>query len=201
MQKNLEIKKEIYASVIATILTMVFIEPILKFLWNGMIWFSSIFYEGFINEIYIDAALGQRNDIDEMIFILFCALIIGSAIAFILMLVNLNPLNPLNSFNQLIFNKIHITKKTIRIIGVISSVLLIIATLFLVTDTFAVLQLNTSFQQRITVLAPRISETEYKELLASWASMKSRADYELIVTQMNTLADQNNIILPPLLLD
>jgi len=75
-----------------------------------------------------------------------------------------------------------------------------LGSLLISTLVFADLQLTTSFQQRLTVLAPKISEQEYKELQASWASMQSRTDYELLNTQMESLAQQHGIELPEPLL-
>lgn len=68
MLKNIEIKKEIYVSVIVTILTIIFIDPILKFVWGGMIWFGTTSYQGFLNSMYKGAALGHRNYVDVFIF-------------------------------------------------------------------------------------------------------------------------------------
>ena len=70
----------------------------------------------------------------------------------------------------------------------------------LLVRQFADLQLNTSFDQRLTVLAPKLTELECKELRAQWASMGSRGDYEEIVSTMETLAEEKDVALPELLL-
>jgi hypothetical protein len=61
------------------------------------------------------------------------------------------------------------------------------------------LQLNTSFNQRLTVLAPRISEQEYKEILASWAGMRNRADYQAVVQRVDSDAAAKGVVLPDFL--
>ena len=191
MLKNIEIKKEIYVSVIVTILTIVFIDPILKFIWGGMIWFGTTSYQGFLNSMYKNAALGHRNYIDVIIFWFLCSTFIGIAMGVISWQVNKN-LIPVEKINK--------SPRLKKFFIVLIMVLWIIGTLREATSAFVDLQLNASFQQRLTVLAPKISEQEHKELSASWANMQNRSDYELIVMQMDTLAQQNNIVLPELLL-
>jgi len=52
----------------------------------------------------------------------------------------------------------------------------------------------------LTVLAPVITDQEYKVLQASWASMKNRDDFLAIVDRLDTMAEDNGIELPKLLL-
>lgn len=70
------------------------------------------------------------------------------------------------------------------------------ALLLNLTLVFVDLQTNASFQQRITVLAPVITDQEYKELQAMWASMDSRSDYEAINLKLELLASEHGIRLP-----
>ena len=191
MLKNLELKKEIYVSIIVAILTIIFIEPILKFIWGGMIWLSTTTYQGFLDSMYKGASLGHRNHIDVMIFILFLSVFIGISAGIITRLTIKNPI---------LFDKLNKSPKLKKTFIILFLLIWIFTILLLVTSVFVDLQLNASFQQRLTVLAPKISEQEYKELLASWASMENRLDYELLVSRMETLAQQNDIALPDLLL-
>jgi len=190
MLKDPEFKKEIFVSVIAAILTIIFIEPILKLIWGIMSWFGTTTYQGFLDMMYKNASLGHRNYIDFMIVAFFFSAIIGISAEFIVRLTTKNPVAVKK------FSKSPKLKKILIVLFVI----LIILALILVTTVFVDLQLNASFQQRITVLAPKISDQEYKELLASWASMENRADYEILVSHMESLAQQNDIVLPDLLL-
>jgi hypothetical protein len=54
-----------------------------------------------------------------------------------------------------------------------------------------------SFTQRLTVLAPAISDTEYKTLRARWASMQGEADYDALVAEMDRRATELGVKLPP----
>jgi len=65
---------------------------------------------------------------------------------------------------------------------------------------WADLQLNASFTQRLTVLAPKLSAQEHKEFLASWASMTSRRDYVTLNTLLEQTATSRGVKLPKVLL-
>ena len=65
---------------------------------------------------------------------------------------------------------------------------------------FTDLQLNTSFEQRLTILAPNINDLEFKEFEAAWALMQSRKDFEAINNRMENTAKKYGVILPPNLL-
>ena len=85
------------------------------------------------------------------------------------------------------------------VVGVFASIFFILCLLLIVSMTYSDLQLNASFQQRLTVLAPKIDEVEYRELQAVWAGMRSRADFVAVNTRMERLAEQHGIDLPKLL--
>jgi len=80
-------------------------------------------------------------------------------------------------------------------------VALVVVGLLVVTAKFAILQgtveIDSSFTQRLTVLAPAISDTEYKTLRARWAGMQGKADYDALVTEMDRRATQLGVKLPP----
>ena len=57
--------------------------------------------------------------------------------------------------------------------------------------------ITVSFGQRLTVLAPAISDSEYKTLKARWAGMQSKADYDALVIAMDKRAIELGVQLPP----
>jgi hypothetical protein len=60
-----------------------------------------------------------------------------------------------------------------------------------------VMEINASFTRRLTVLAPLISDAEYKTLKARWANMRGKADYDALVTAMDKRAAELGVTLPP----
>jgi hypothetical protein len=65
---------------------------------------------------------------------------------------------------------------------------------------FAAQQMKLSFDQRITVLAPAITEDEEEGLRGRFAGLDGRDSYESLKLDMNTLAHQRNVALPEPLL-
>jgi hypothetical protein len=77
--------------------------------------------------------------------------------------------------------------------------MLLIGTHF-VYKAYVDMQLNASFQQRITILAPCLEIEQEEELKAHWAQMKNKEDFENIQLLMESYADSCSIDLPPNLL-
>ena len=69
------IKKGVIASVIASFLFIVFIEPILKLIFELLIKISDKFISGLADTFYQSASLGHRNDLDfvQMLFVIIFA--------------------------------------------------------------------------------------------------------------------------------
>ena len=65
---------------------------------------------------------------------------------------------------------------------------------------FVDLQINTSFEQRLTVLRPSIPEPEALALRAEWASMSSCVDYLRLTKKMDDRARELGVRLPEPLL-
>jgi len=58
-------------------------------------------------------------------------------------------------------------------------------------------QATATFDQRLMALAPVISDQERKSLLGQWAVMKGRADYDKINARFEELAEKYHAELPP----
>ncbi len=190
MLKDTQLRKNIVASVIASVLFIAFIQPILRFIWILVSSFSAAFYTGFVDALYKAASLGHRNHVDVQIFGMILAIFVGGAIG---MLTILSPKEVIH-----VASKIPSVVK--RGLTILFSISLITSCLICLTFSFVDLQLNTSFQQQLTVLAPSITDMQYKELKADWASMTSKRDYDALQSRLEQLAKDNKINLPPLLL-
>lgn len=91
--------------------------------------------------------------------------------------------------------------KVIYILQLLVSICLMVCLLSSIFSAYCDLQLNTSFNQRVTVLSPYIKDEEIKILKSEWALMKNRSDFEKIDKEVESLAIQYKISLPPKLLD
>lgn len=188
----------IIASIIGTLLFIAFINPILQAVLSLLQTLSSKAYTEFANHIYKEAASGYKPYVDVM----FLGAISGISSA--LFLLNTTILLRRNIFSEVAVSLLKEEQQK-QIFGIIrwclslSLLLLSIFFVFMTTVLVASSELNTSFHQRVTVLAPYLSEQEEEELAAMWASMKNRQDYEHINEQLNNYAQKNNITLPKLL--
>ena len=83
LDKRKRHKKSIVISLVASAVFLVFIQPIMLFIWEVLKKFSSATFDGLINGMYRNAALGQRNWIDFIL--LTISLTIGMSFFLIVM--------------------------------------------------------------------------------------------------------------------
>lgn len=185
------IKKEFLVGVIAAIIVIIFVEPIIRWLWGLIIQFSAVTYDGYIDFIYRNAAFGKRNYVDVLLFMSFVSVLLGLLLRGLMLILG-------GSKIRSVYRRIPYKAQTIIIVINVAVLTLVLFhyTILFYTD----LQLNTSFEQRLTVLAPEISDQDYKEIKALWASMDSRGDFLALNAKMENLAAQNNVEIPRLLL-
>ena len=193
---KLQIRAAIIGGIISAIIVIIFINPLLNFLWDIVNWSGSYFYYGFIDKIYKRAALGHSNYVSVLIlmFMLYWFLVIFT----------------LTFISLLMINKGRISGKKLRIVRIVGTLtgntyfnmlmylMGIIILILSVVVVFAEVNFKISFNQRLAVLTPKITELERKELLGSWAAMETRNDYDKIVENMQNLAKLHKVSLPEL---
>lgn len=184
MFSNADFRKQLIVSLITSILVLIFIEPLLKWLTDGLMWLGLNISASFTKTIYTSAALGFREKNSFLLLMFITSLLIGimagmaSAKLFL---------------GQSVKRELPLRAK---LLSVLMGLAFLVANLDVLAINFAELQLNTSFNQRITVLSPKVSDQEIKVLKAKWALMKGRSDYEAINFQMDALARTQGINLP-----
>lgn len=187
----------VVASVVASIVVIALIQPLLTLFWDFLSSTGNAVLNGFVDRLYENAALGNRNWVIAGFAILLLylpfsnALVVGIARPFITKVVQRKDRESRHKTVALLVTSL----VGLSVFG------LIIATpaaAYIYTD----LQLNASFNQRLLVLTPHLSDQQVKALLASWASMSSKNDYLKIKHEMDQLASQAKVRLPnPLLQD
>ncbi|BBO86129.1 hypothetical protein DSCO28_66950 [Desulfosarcina ovata subsp. sediminis] len=189
--KDSQIRKGIIASVIASLLVVIFIQPVIRLVWSGILTFGTHVFQGFIDSIYANAARGHRNYVDVIILMLISSILSGFFCGgtFVITKQSIKP----DTISK------RLSRKSRLIILWILLVALHLSLIFLIIKPFSDIQLNTSFQQRLTIISPYLTNIEEKKLKASWASMEFRTDYEKIVSQIEKIANDNNAKLPILL--
>lgn len=223
MFKDESVRKGVIASIIASIVFFIFLEPLLRFFWNFLNRFSSVIYNGYLDTIYQSAALGQRNDLDFVIFSTLNILILAGLVMVtfyiksrkdqrdfhkkILKIKNDEERNmEIKRINELhekirFFDKIQSVSEKIIVQGrYFTFVLFFIVGFILIFRSYSDLQLNTKFNQQLRALSPYIDDSQEKILISKWALMKSKKDYLEINVIIENIAKQNNIELPKTLI-
>jgi hypothetical protein len=190
---NKSLKTAIISGVIATLIVTIFIQPILGFVWNAFMAIVGTIHQGYVDRIYRNAALGERNSVGEATFIILMLFILGSIFSNFLYVVGEAATSP--SFLRRTFsagNRARIDSGFEMLIVLLSFVLLVTFSL-----STGITEISASFTQRLTVLAPAISDGEYKTLKARWANMRTKADYDALVAAMDKRAAELSVPLPP----
>ena len=200
MAGDTNIRKAVLASVIASVIVIILIQPALNLAWRFILSSGRALTDG----IYANAALGHRNWVDYITY-RFC---VTSSLGFVLGILVFMYAKKIALATPEEVSKTVRGRVLRRILDLLSSrtlltatfVIMVLSSYLTLTSIYYDLQLNTSFTQRLTVLAPRISDQEYKEFMASWASMTSRKDYEAIMKRMEDVAATHAVMLPKPLL-
>jgi hypothetical protein len=188
------VRKGILASVVATLLFMVFLNPLLKLAWLLMTRFSFGALGWFSDQVYRTAALGETNSIG--LFFLFA--ITGLSLGVLVGVIH----SSLERRRQQKAGWIPAprSRKPGALLALIGLCMFTVFSAHVSILEFARTQLNTSFRQRRAVIAPYISEHDDKELGAMWASMRTRTDYDKISAKFEEYAAKYGVKLPPPLL-
>ncbi|MBW2741964.1 MAG: hypothetical protein JRE64_24670 [Deltaproteobacteria bacterium] len=189
MLKDPMMRKSVFAGVIAAILVIVFVQPVLGYIGQFLVWLGEIFYEGLSNSFYKEAARGLREKYSFILFILF----IGIGV-YLIMKSAARSLSPSNSKAEKLSQR-----KSNKIFLFPLIVLLLIEVVYVLSMNFAGYQMNTSFIQRMRVIRPLVEDKQYFEIKAKWAMMKNKEDYDTIKRKIEEIAKNNNIVLPELL--
>ena len=180
--------RPLVAGVVSGIIVLVFIQPILSFLWRFLL--SNI--KSLVNAACAQAALGYTDIFNFWFMSALTSVTVGFVTGFassrLLRGFGMSQSVPKNRSPWLATG-----------LPVLFAIVVILAGASTMARNYVVMQLKASFYQRLAVLAPKISEQEHKEYLASWAAMRNEEDYRRIVESMEVSAKKNGATLPELL--
>jgi hypothetical protein len=174
-----EVKIGIVTGIISSILVIIFIQPILSFIWVLVLSFGEYVHAGYVDSIYREAALGSINSIGQNSILSFLLLTLFVMMYSHSKLYNLFP--AVNNVKRERFRNLYFGVNFL-VISILSFMLLIISSI-----TIGVMEISASYNQRLSILAPDIDEHEYKVWVSQWASMKGRSDYRLLVSSMENV--------------
>ena len=183
------LKVGIISGLISSLVVLIFIQPILSFVWNAFMAIVGSVHHGYVDAIYRNAAVGDRNLVGHMTFMILIGFVLVGMLFF---------------WADLVAPVWSALQSTIKVpVLVFNLVFALMVSVFCVTFLVAfsissgIMEIDASFTQRLTVLAPAVSDAEYKTLKARWAGMRGKADYDALVTAMDSRAAELGVTLPP----
>jgi hypothetical protein len=181
---NKAFKLAIISGIISSVIVTIFIHPILSLLWNAFIAVAGSIHQGYVDRIYRNAALSDRN-------------LIGLVTILFLLMAILLMLSLAGSSIKGLSQGMHLQLRALNTLILLSVPVILLVALLPLSLALGVTEISASFTQRLTVLAPAIDEREYKAFRARWASMKGLNDYNNLVSAMDVRAKELGITLPP----
>jgi hypothetical protein len=190
---NNELKVGIVSGIVSSLLVILLIQPTLRIVWEAVLRLGNLFHQGYVDRIYRNAALDRDIAAHLVVMIIILAILLR---VFYLMVVfhqqestggpnrRLPAMPKFNLFPKM-FN--------FGLAGVAFLVVFVAASI-----SNGTMEISASFTQRLTVLAPAISDIEYKNFRARWANMHGKADYDALVSAMDRRAAEVGITLPAL---
>jgi hypothetical protein len=167
-----------------SLLVTIFIQPILRFTWSAVLAVGGFLHKGYVDRIYVSAARGV-SELSGSIMV--TALFVAIPMAAVYSLLHGRG----SDFDS------QIATRALRTAWRLMAAFTALTLFVLFTISTGTRVITESFIQRLTVLAPAISDTEFKTLKAKWASMQGKADYDALVIAMDKRATELSVTLPP----
>jgi hypothetical protein len=178
-------RKAIVASIVASLMVLYFLDPILSFLGRLTLRVASTLFTAYLDGLYAEVAAAEPNF--GFLFLVFVAgSVLGLSTGYVVVVIirqlsRTPPSEPRWGYAN------------------IYAAVLFATGLFLLAfsvDSYIRLKTTSTFNQRLAAVTPYISDQQRKELLARFASMEHKSDFEAVMRAMDAIATENKIVLP-----
>jgi len=194
-----EFRNRVLASLFAATVFLLLLEPLVR---SGRSVIGNFAWAVLLkqaDQVYTNASLGHRNWVDVLMFTL---VIIGFVVPMTLFFTVVAVGG--ERFRGMILRRAKpeslARRRLWRGVQLLLAVFVLVTGLRTIASVWVDLQLNASFEQRLTVLAPHVEEIEIKRLRAAWAMMRGRDDYLTVNATLESLAAARRVTLPRVLL-
>jgi hypothetical protein len=188
------------AAIATALLMLLIFEPLIRGIWRLLLGLSPAFFQYVIDGAYRNAALGKRDWVVAGLAIMFFSFLVAGGVGLVVSVCIPRSLQLARLRRRRDPATRERRRRRERIRRAVVGAIMILSCGAIAGHIFVDLQLNAGFEQRSAVLDAVVSDSVMKQLRAEWAQMKSREDYLRINSQMEQLAKDNNITLPPPLL-
>src|SRR5438552_743240 len=193
MWRDSRFGNSVIAGLIVWLVTIIIFPRLAKLVGLGFDFLSTTVLAPLIDHLYSGAALGTRDVASFMLFALAMFVLVGLA---------LGPWTVMLSEKRLADaaakpESVERARRVSRRGFMVATPILVLGGFLLLVVEYADFQMNTSFQQRVTILAPVLSQLEEEKLRAEWAAMQTRRDFERINADLEHFARAHGISLPP----
>jgi predicted PurR-regulated permease PerM len=181
----LEQRRAIAASVIAALIVLYFLDPILSFFARLTLKVAAVAFHSYADRIYAEVATAEPN---------FGFMFLGGVSGFFLAF----GLHELVDYIQRFRTRPEPrpNRRRLRFLRPLMILLLTLLPFAASVDSYIRLKSVSTFNQRLAVLTPHLSDQQRKEFVARFASMRRRADFESIMRDLDAIASQKKVSLP-----
>lgn len=173
-----ELKINVLAGVVSSILILYFIEPILSFFARAFIKISNSIASSFVDRLYQESTVGSTDS--ELL-----GLILFSLILMILIIHSL-----IKRLFKLYNNKLEY-RVDVLLIAVTGLLLLFGVIIFYIKS-----KTKSSFYQKVDVVAPYIDEKDKLKIVSRFRLIKTQTDYFKLIAEIDSIANKANVVLP-----
>ncbi|MCX5695417.1 MAG: hypothetical protein NTW18_01960 [Candidatus Omnitrophica bacterium] len=185
---NTEVKKNIGMGVVIGIIVFsicyLLVQPMLNFITPKFLNLIAKCFSFLSNAIYANAAYRNTNSYDSFLFTFLM-----ESFAFVFLIALALSFITKDRFRKFVGNLPEPKLWPIRIVCIIAFLLIGIMSIVEYSNDY----LNLRFSHKVTIIAPYLSNQAEKELLAQWALMKNKKDYESLDNLLKNYAQANNI--------
>jgi len=200
--------KSVLASLAASAIMIIFGESVVKSTWNYFINSSSSFYQSITDIVYQGVPMVdiicQFLEYTYFLVVISCCFIFLNSFERVRSMLRKEILINIEEerFSETFVNQMRqksqqpLFSAKIQFFATIFFALAMSLSYISIIPNLVRFQLVSSFNQRLTVLSPYITQQQEKEIKSKWATMHGRKDYLDINETMEDYAKQSSITLP-----
>ena len=182
----------VISSLIASVLFLAFLEPIVEFLSRIVSALLSHVASGTLDSMYEQAAIGSERAMLFLVLEIMLATMAAFAVFPFFVITIMRFKREANSEGK----NVRLNLRNFLLIQSALSVCMLTSIVYMTSSSVIGIQATASYEQRMLVASPHLSEQEEEEFASRWASMEGRADYVALMLKLEEAAKDGGWKLP-----